>query len=197
MKKEMISALAIAAGTCAFAVGPVNNPDDQWRFVWDCGEKVVPDLASKGLNAIINSSGVSGWDLAKDTPPKNLDQQLEGFRKKLDFYHTNGVGFIQRFAYGWDRPAMDAFGRVGKDGQKLKIENRIDASRPEYVEAVRKAVEAQTKFAGGHPALVGTLTESETRGFVQPSFTPAMSNAWRAHAKCDVPALTNGRNPVP
>ena len=199
MKNKTILLIAGVAGAAVSAwgdIGLMRNPDDQWRFIWDCGDAVVPDLVSRGFNGIINGNP-SGWNIVADKAPADFDARIKKFRERLDRYQANDVGFILRFTYGWDAESMKAYGRIDKKGEKIPGKEVIDATNPKYLAAVRRAVEAQTKAVGDHPALVGTLTESETRGFVQPTFTPEMRAAWRAHAGCDVPEETNGRNPIP
>lgn len=192
-----LSAFALFAGSAAIGdIGLARNPDDQLRFVWDCGDAVVPAFARMGFNAVVNEIPV-GWDVVGNRAPSDFAARIADGRRRLDFYATNDIGFIQWFRYDHDRKASEAFARVGRDGAKVTVADRIDASDPRYIEAVRSAVKAQAEALARHPASIGALVATEMRGSVQPSFTSGMEAAWRAHAGCPVPAETNGRNPLP
>jgi len=186
--------VALASLSVFAGIGPMDNPDDQYRFIWDCADDRVPDVAAAGFNAVINGSGLY-WNLTKGEPPAKLDERIESFRKRLDTYQALGVGFIQRFRYGYDKDSIAMYPRIDKDGKA--DEKHVDAANAAYQASVRKAVAAEVKLTGTHPALIGTLMESETRGHLRPSFTPEMAAAYRAYSGRDVPEQTAGRNPVP
>lgn len=174
--------------------GPLNRPDDQYRFVWGCRDSHVPAFASNGFNTVI-SNPYLGWKLLKGESPERMDKTIAKLRSRLDACQSLGVGFIRSFSYGYDKDSIAAYPRIDRDGS-ADLKN-VDAANPAYRAAVRRAVAEEVKRTGSHPALIGTLVESETRGFVRPSFTPEMAEAYRAYSGRDVPDLTNGRNPVP
>ena len=201
MKSGFMCASLVAGVAASAAVlagdkvlqGPPSNPDDQFRFMWDASYSVVPDLAQKGFNAFINGPDLP-WDVVHAKARCEEQAWAAGLRKKLDDYQSLGVGFILRMRYGWDKPSMEAFARVRRDGSKQP--KHIDASVPAYLDSVREAVRTQTRLVGDHPALIGVLVDSEMRGFVEPSFTPENAAAYRAFSGKEVPQATNGRNPV-
>lgn len=174
------------------ALGPVGNAEDQYRFIWSVDEKVVPSFVENGLNTFVGS-GQLKWDVVKGEAKEDIASWARGFRKKLDFYRDLDAGFIMRFAYGWDKGAMAAYPRIRRDGSVLK--DHVDAANLAYLDSVCRAVSVQTAAIGDHLALIGSAVESETRGTVEPSFTPQMAAAYRKWSGRDIPEGTKGRNP--
>ena len=193
-KKQIALVATFTVLSVGFAsFGPLENPEDQFRFMWDCGDWALPDLPKRGFNTVENCSPVP-WNIPENKPTERTQECLVSFLKRLDICQKHGLGAIQRFRYAWDKKSMEKWPRVRKDGSKDF--KHVDASEPAFIVGAREAVAAQARAAANHPALVGALVESEMRGFVEPSFTPRMTAAYRAHSGCSVPEGTNGRNPV-
>lgn len=190
----MLAVVLIAiAASARTDFGPCDNPDDQFRFIWDCGDWVIPDIATRGFNTVINSAQVP-WNIPENRPEAKTQEKIDAYLKRLDLWQKHGLGGVQRFLYCWDKKSMERWPRIRKDGSK-DMKN-IDALEPGFIAGARQAVEVQTKAMAHHPALVGALVESEMRGFVEPSFTPQMAALYKRQTGRDVPEGTNGRNPV-
>ena len=206
LKRRMLGVALVLLGSVALSVevdvpmgracrpGPVGNADDQFRYIWGFKDECIDAMAAHGFNTCIQNFG-RYWDFDKGEMKPAFETGVATERRRLDHYHELGLGFFERFTYAHDKNCVERWPRVSKDGKKDP--RNADASNPAFVETVRKAIGLQTKAHADHPALIGSLVDSEMRGHVTPSFTPEMAAAYKAHSGRGIPEGTNGRNPVP
>ena len=191
----MVSMLAavMAMAACA-TVGPMDNPDDQIRFIWGFKDECIDAMAAHGFNTCIQNFG-RYWDFDRGKMRPSFEQGVVAERKQLDHYRELGLGFLEKFTYARDANSVSRWPCVSKDGKKDP--KNADAANPEFVETVRKAIGIQARAYADHPAYIGALVDTEMRGHVSPSFTPEMAADYKAYSGREIPAETNGRNPVP
>ena len=203
----LFSAVLAGLSLGSSAVGPISNPDDQYRFLWgtdrsSSGVKVprhYPEMVETGLNTLISYFGSPRiYDTVADKPLPLPDSWHADLRDYLDRCLADGVSVMPRFTSGHHAPLCKKFPRRRKDGTNSSA---LDVANPTVRDICTRAAAAEARILAAHPAVVGVQVASEIRDGAHPSFTPEMAAAYRAHSGRDIPPevlsspSTNGRQP--
>ena len=195
MRTVLFALTAVAAAGVVSAespLGPYNNPEDQWRILSIEGDEHVSELAEIGINMVHDSGSLVMWSLENDAPKPTARKEAERMRRVRDSFQKAGVGYGPYFRYAHDAEGKKLYPRIRRDGQ---VVNEIDAATPAYLERLARGVAYEAGQVGGD--IGGVFVASEMRGRAEPSFTPALTNAYRRVTGREIPPEAVGRNPIP
>lgn len=185
-------AKAVQIMYAAGMLGPLVNPEDQWRVISIEGDKHVAELAEAGFNAVHDSGMSPMWTFEKGCPRQRAAAETQRIQRVKGNFQKAGIGYMPYFRYAHDSEAKKLYPRIRRDGT---VVNEIDAANPAYLEGLAQAIAYEAGQIGGD--FPGIILASEMRGKAEPSFTPALTNAYRRHSGRDIPVEALGRNPVP
>lgn len=190
----MSSTLLAVVAFGSSAVGPISNPDDQYRFLWGTDRvssgvrvpRVYPEMVKTGFNTLIPYLGSHlVYDTVADKPLTMPEAWHEDLRAYLDRCLADGVSVLSQFDIGRRRPICEKFPRRRKNGH-ANVSN-LDAANPRARDACARAAGAAARSLARHPAVVGVHVESEIRDGSHPSFTPEMAAAYRRDSGRGIP----------
>ena len=121
----LLSAALAALALGSSAVGPIPNPDDQYRFIWGTDRvssgvrvpRVYPEMVKTGFNTLIPYLGSHlVYDTVADKPLAMPKSWYEDLRAYLDRCLEDGVSVMSQFDIGRRRPICEKSPRRRKDG---------------------------------------------------------------------------------
>ena len=205
MKSMLVPVLAVVSvAACGATPGPVNNPEDQWRSC-SGGVKHLPEFARAGLNSITGAGLRRCWSFRDGRPFGNLDEIRKSAQESSDRALSLGIGLVPYFTYCYNRGNRTEYALVRRDGT-LNDRNHIDGLNAQYRKELEQAMVEEGKVLKGIPGINAVILASEIRDWDGPSYTPALTNAYRAFSGRDIPADAvcqdkripwPTRNPVP
>lgn len=186
----------LATASAEPVYGPLNNPEDQWRHVTLASVTNLNRLADAGFN-LVRKSQRPTWSFAKDCFwAKDLENTMSRFSNCCENAANCGLVVSPIFAYTGSADAKKLYPRRNLDGTAPK-RAAIDAADPRYWEGLRKAMAADAAWMKAFPAYGFAQLATEMRDHIGPSFSPALTNAYRVATGRDIPPEAIGRNPVP
>ena len=205
MKSALVSAASLVAITAIGAtMGPVNNPEDQWRSCGG-GVKNLPELSSAGINTITGVGLRRRWSMDRGCTEGDFDRLRKTAEETSALALSHGIGLIPYFKYCFNYGERTEFALVRRDGT-LNDRRHIDGFNAQYRKELERAIAEEGRVLKGLPGINAILAASEMRDWDGPSYTPALTNAYRAFSGRDIPAdavCQDGhipwrtRNPVP
>ena len=205
MKRTLVPALSlVAAAAFGRTTGPVNNPEDQWRMC-SAGVKHLPELSEAGINAVFGAGLDRAWSLDCGRSNGSFAKLRKAAEESSALALSYGIGLVPYFKYCYNHGERKEFAIVRRDGT-LNDRNHIDGLNAQYRRELERAIVEEGRVLKGLPGINAIVTASEMRDWDGPSYTPALTNAYRAFSGRDIPpdAVCQDkripwptRNPVP
>ena len=176
--------------------GPADNPDDQWRHVTLASVTNLDRFADAGFN-LVRKGLRPTWSFERDClGASGAEKAKESFSNCCEAALKCGLAVSPIFSYTGSGDAKKLYPRRNRDGSAPK-RAAIDAADPDYRAGLQKAMEADAAWMKDFSAYGFAQLATEMRDHIGPSFTSALTNAYRAATGRDVPPEAVGRNPVP
>ncbi len=168
-------------------------------ILWGGGD--IPRMKDVGFThymalGVENMSGI--WDSRHDAaivPASAKPEAVERNVALLDAALAAGMRIIPRVSPRGYAETLPGMLRVDREGKPLSRKDII-ALNPELPPFFRKVGRSLGATYGWHPALAGTLVDTEVRDASQPSFSPLEVEAYRKFSGREIPAEITSRGGV-
>ena len=168
--------------------GPIANPDDQVRLLWDFEPGCYEQARETGFNMLSKGGLFGTYDFKCGTFHSAWQKNFRGVLEKMA---ADGIGCMYQMGLPHDAVLRKRHPRVGRDG---KVNDRtMDMTRPGAVAEMRVAARQLVANAAKCPNLLGVQTCSEVRMLTEPSFTPEHAAAFKRDTGLDVPPSARHR----